>query len=235
MASVSKDDREGVAAVARSHASFETARGAGLLRMRLERLGFSVPRPCAILPPMNAPLKTLTVEAYIDWALQQPRGRFELLRGEIVPINAERTGHARIKHRIAVALEQTIAAAGIECHMLPDGATMRIDDHTAFEPDALVYRGDLLPDDTIIIPEPVIVVEVLSPSTASIDASTKFAGYFKVPSIAHYLIFDGPARTAVHHRREADGTIRSAVIAEGNLTLDPPGLTVPLAAIFAAR
>src|SRR5450631_2734453 len=115
---------------------------------------------------MNAPNKPMTVEAYIDWALQQPRGRFELLRGEIVPMNSERTGHARVKHRVANALEAAIEVSGLKCHMLPDGATVRIDDHTAFEPDALVYCGDLLPDDTIIIPAPVIVVEVLSPSTA---------------------------------------------------------------------
>jgi len=184
---------------------------------------------------MNAPIKPMTVEAYIEWALQQPRGRFELLRGEIVPMNSEQTGHIRIKYRIARVLESAIAAASINCQMLTDGATVRIDNHTAFEPDALVYWGDPLPDDTIIIPEPVIVVEVLSPSTASIDASTKFAGYFKVQSIAHYLIVDGPAHTVVHHRREADGTIRSAAVSEGALTLDPPGLILPLTAIFAPR
>ena len=177
----------------------------------------------------------MTVEAYIDWALQQPRGRFELLRGEIVPMNAERTGHIRVKVRAFNALERAIAEAGVRCHALSDGATVRIDDHTAFEPDALVYCGDLLPDDTIIIPEPVIVVEVLSPSTASIDAGAKFAGYFKVPSIAHYLIVDGQAREIVQHRREADGSIRSQVISAGAISLDPPGLTVPLADIFSRR
>ena len=80
--------------------------------------------------------------------------------------------------------------------------------------------------------EPVIVVEVLSPSTASIDSGAKFAGYFKVPSIVHYLIVDGPARTIVHHRRLQDGAIGSTVVTSGILDLEPPGIPVPLSAIF---
>jgi Uma2 family endonuclease len=184
---------------------------------------------------MNAPIRPMTVDAYVDWALQQTRGRFELLRGEIVPMSPERTGHARLKHRIAVVLERAIEAAGLGCHMLPDGCVVRIDDHTAFEPDALVYCGGMLSDDTVIIPEPVIVVEVLSPSTASIDAGVKFAGYFKAPSIRHYLIVDGPGREVTHHHRLADGTISSRSMSGGDITLEPPGLVLPLAAIFAAR
>jgi Uma2 family endonuclease len=177
----------------------------------------------------------MTVEAFIDWSLRQPSGRHELLRGEIVPMNAEQTGHIRTKHRLARALEDAIDQAGLKCHPLSDGATVRIDAHTAFEPDALVYCGDLLPYETIIVPEPVIVVEVLSPSTASIDAGAKFAGYFKVPSIRHYLLVDGPGKELTHHRRADDGTIRSQSLASGAVCLDPPGFELGVAAIFADR
>jgi len=181
---------------------------------------------------MNAPTLPMRVEDFIEWSMRQPRGRFELLRGEIIPMNPERTGHMRVKTRVFNAFEAPIAAAGRELHVLPDGATVRIDDHTAFEPDALVYAGALLPDDTIIIPEPVIVVEVVSPSSVSIDTTRKFIGYFKVPSIRHYLIIDAATRSVVHHQRLADGTIRSQAITEGAVSLDPPGLTVALSAMF---
>jgi len=184
---------------------------------------------------MNAPIRPMTVEAYVAWALQQPRGRFELLRGEIVPMNSEQVGHVRLKVRMVTALEDAIAATGLACHALGDGVVVRIDDHTAFEPDALVYCGDMLPDETIVIPEPVIVVEVLSPSTASIDAGAKFAGYFKVPSIRHYLIVDGPGKELTHHRRANDGTIRSQSFTSGAVCLDPPGFELGIAAIFAGR
>jgi len=34
----------------------------------------------------------------------------------------------------------------------------------------------------------VVVVEVLSPATQSVDFADKLADYFRVPSIQHYLI-----------------------------------------------
>jgi Uma2 family endonuclease len=40
------------------------------------------------------------------------------------------------------------------------------------------------------VPNPVIVVEVSSPSTRKIDASLKMTGYFSLPSVHHYLIID---------------------------------------------
>ncbi|MGH6674553.1 MAG: Uma2 family endonuclease [Xanthobacteraceae bacterium] len=73
--------------------------------------------------------------------------------------------------------------------------TVRIDDHTAYEPDALVYCGARLSRGSMIVAAPVIVVEVLSPATAHTDTSAKLIGYFKVPSVMHYLVLD-PARLA---------------------------------------
>jgi Uma2 family endonuclease len=61
---------------------------------------------------------------------------------------------------------------------------VRIDDHTAYEPDALVYCDDNLAPDAMLIPNPIIVVEVLSPTTRHGDTSAKLIGYFKLPSVA---------------------------------------------------
>ena len=181
---------------------------------------------------MNALHRPMTVEAYIDWSLEQTSGRFELVNGEIAPMSVKTVGHGRLKLRMANALEAAVEAAGVEAHILGDGVTVRIDPHTAFEPDALLYCGQLLDDDTIIIPEPVVVVEVLSPSTEKIDATVKLAGYFRVPSIQHYLIVDGASRSVVHHSRDADGSIRGTAVTDGSLALDPPGISVPLSDIF---
>ena len=183
---------------------------------------------------MNAPTKPMTGEDFIDWCQKQPRGRFELVEGEIVGMAAERALHRQVKHRLAIALEHAISVAGVPCHFEPDGATVRISEHTAFEPDALVYCGAELPDDSVIVPEPIIVCEVLSPSTAQADVGRKLTGYFKVPSLQHYLIIDPESRGVIHHQRLADGSIRTLMLSDGALTLTPPGLAVPLTAIFPA-
>jgi Uma2 family endonuclease len=180
---------------------------------------------------MNAHSKPMTVEAFIDWSLLQPGGRHQLLRGEIIAMASERAAHRWVKHRAAVALER---AAGPlrNCHVEPDGATVKIDVSTAFDPDALVYCGPKVGPDTIIVPDPVIVIEVLSPSTQGIDSAAKLTGYCKVPSIQHYLILDPVEREIVHHQRVADGSIRTTIHASGDLRLDPPGMTVPVAECF---
>jgi Uma2 family endonuclease len=83
------------------------------------------------------------------------------------------------------------------------------------------------------VPAPVVVVEVLSPSTRRIDASAKLAGYFRLPSVAHYLNVDPAEPLVVHHARGSGETILTRVVTQGTIALDPPGLGVPLAEIYA--
>lgn len=176
----------------------------------------------------------MTVEQFIDWAMAQPRGRYELYGGRVVEMSPERTEHIEIKFLVALALTNAAKTCGEPCHVLSDGATVRIDDQTAYEPDALVYCGEKLARDAIIVPEPVIVVEVISPSSEARDAGVKLAGYFRLPSLVHYLIVDPDDRLVVHHRRGEDGNIATRVIEDGELLLDPPGLAFQLADLFPA-
>jgi Uma2 family endonuclease len=112
--------------------------------------------------------------------------------------------------------------------------TVRINDVTAYEPDALVYCGTKLPPSAIEVPNPIIVVEVLSPSTRHIDLSAKLADYFRLPSIMHYLIVDPAKPSIVHHARAAGDTILTRIVSEGNISLDPPGLELALADVYSA-
>lgn len=110
--------------------------------------------------------------------------------------------------------------------MLADGPLVRITEHAAYEPDALVYCGPVLPGDAIEVPNPVIVVDVSSPSTARIDSMRKFIGYFQVPSVQHYLMIDHEGGPIVHHRGQGDGTILTRIITEGEIVSEPPGITI---------
>lgn len=174
----------------------------------------------------------MTVDEFLAWAEGQD-GRWELYSGIPYAMAPERSGHGKVKFSVQTALLQGIRKAGLPCHMLPDGATVRVSRHTAHEPDALVYCGAELPDDSIEVPAPVIVVEVASPSTRKIDASLKLSGYFSLPSVYHYLIIDPVGPPLIHHRRQRDGTILTAIVHDGVLTLTPPGIEISLAEIFA--
>ena len=172
----------------------------------------------------------MTVDEFLAWAEAQP-GRHELINGRVFAMAPERVRHTGTKFAVSLALFQAIRKADLACEMLPDGATVRIDRFTAFEPDALVRCGRPLQDDAIETPDPIIVVEVLSPSTRNYDAGAKLAGYFMLPSIRHYLMVDPDRRIIVHHRRDGEN-IATRIIGSGSLRLDPPGIDVTAEAML---
>jgi Uma2 family endonuclease len=180
----------------------------------------------------NVARKTMTVDEFLAWG-EEREGRWELQDGEVLAMSPERYAHIETKFEVAAALKGAIRRAGLPCHAVPDGATVRIAARTAFEPDAIVYCGPRLPPETIEFPEPVIVVEVLSEGTAARDHGVKLAGYFSLPSVAHYLILDPNSRTAIHHKRGQGEVIETRIVTEGVVRLDPPGLELPVAELFA--
>jgi Uma2 family endonuclease len=78
----------------------------------------------------------------------------------------------------------------------------------------------------------VVVVEVLSPTTAHTDTSAKLIGYFRLPSVQHYLVIDPEGRTVTHHARAALGRAEPRVASQGLLRLDPPGIEFDVTELF---
>jgi Uma2 family endonuclease len=77
-------------------------------------------------------------------------------------------------------------------------------------------RDEALGSD-IEVAAPIIVVEVLSPSTRRIDASAKLAGYFPVlPPVAYYLIVDPDKPLVVHHARGSGDMILTRIATPGH-------------------
>ena len=108
----------------------------------------------------------------------------------------------------SLALREAIGARGLACEAFPDGMAVRVNDDTVYEPDALVRCGPALPGEAVEFDDPVVVVEVVSPSSRGIDRGAKLAGYFSLPSVRHYLILDTDKRLVIHHRRDDEGEHR---------------------------
>ena len=174
----------------------------------------------------------LSREEFRLWAEGQKQ-RYERISGEPVAMSPERFEHARIKSRVWAALDRAVRDAGLPCEALPDGITIEVDADTDYEPDAVVNCGPLAPGDAIAAANPVIVVEVLSPSTQSIDLADKLADYFKVATIQHYLIVRARRHEVILHSR-AGSEIISRVINIGGIVLEPPGITIDLADLYPA-
>jgi Uma2 family endonuclease len=184
----------------------------------------------------------MTVATFLEWASRRPEGeRWDLIDGEPVPTRgpapehamaAETVRHARIKRRIDHALSEALANGGHESEVFVSGPMVQIDAATAFEPDVVVSCAEV--PEGLLVPEPMIVVEVLSGSTRNRDLTIKLAGYAALPSVAHYLLVETDRRLVVHHHRVAgEPELRTAIVRQGVLRLDPPGLTLDLDAIYA--
>ena len=179
------------------------------------------------------PKTRMTVDEFLTWAEDRP-GRYELVNGEVIAMSPQTARHIRTKSRVHAVLARLIAAAGLDCEVMADGMTVRVDAHTAYEPDALVQCGDRIADDAIVAASPVIVVEVLSPGTKQVDTGKKLEGYFRVPSVVHYLIVDPTRPIVIHHKRGSGDVVETRIVSSGTLTLAPPGLTLSVSDFFGA-
>ena len=174
----------------------------------------------------------MTADEFVPWAMEQD-GRFELASGEVVAMAPERATHNLVKAEIWRALKDAVRGAGLPCQVFTDGMAVRVDEATVYEPDASLRCGELLDGDAVEFSDPMVVVEVLSPSTRAHDAGAKLQDYFRLPSVRHYLILRTDTRSAIHHARGEDGAIATAILSEGVLRLDPPGIAIALEAVFA--
>jgi Uma2 family endonuclease len=175
----------------------------------------------------------MTVDEFLTWAVRQDEGRYELFDGQVIKQAPQNWGHVETRGNVYRALLGALARAGTSFFAAPSGMTVRISNATAFEPDALVALLPFPDDDALEIPNPVLVVEVLSPSSVKRDLADKLAGYFKVASIQHYLVLDPDECEVIWHRRSAGGALEQPLtLREGSLTLDPPGIELAVAEIF---
>jgi Uma2 family endonuclease len=99
-----------------------------------------------------------------------------------------------------VALREAIARAGLPCFAAVDGPMVRVSPNRMARPDVLVYCGPRVPRKTREVPNPTILVEVLSPSTKNRDHGVKLHGYFTLPGLSHYLIIDPDRQLLIHHQ-----------------------------------
>jgi len=179
----------------------------------------------------NAVAETLDVDGFLA-AFEGREGRWELRGGLPVKLSAETAGHVRVKGLAFRALQDAITRARVPCEAFPEGLTVRIDRMNAYEPDALVQCGAAVADRSLEAPNPVVVIEVISPSSRAFDRGTKRDGYFSLPSVQHYLVLDPEQRTVTHNFRRADGGLDSHDLRSGALRLHPPGLDLDVASLF---
>lgn len=102
----------------------------------------------------------------------------------------------------------------------------------AYRPDVWVGCGDERNAKSVIIGEPRVVIEVLSPSTARIDRREKAVNYREIPSLEECVLV-AQKRAQVTLYRRAENWSRVVIDSpEATLELRSIGLTLPIAQIY---
>lgn len=110
--------------------------------------------------------------------------RYELIDGTLLVTPAPTTRHQRAVARLVATL---VSAAGADLEVLPAPYDWVVGPSTLFQPDVLVARRADLGPQRLERP-PVLVIEVLSPSTRRIDLATKRMAYADAGVAAYWLL-----------------------------------------------
>ncbi len=169
----------------------------------------------------------MTVREFLVWAEAQTEGKFELVNGEIIRMAPERLRHNLSKAEIWLALRAALKAAGLSNTVFTDGAGVEITDVTGRGPDAVVAASADHDLDAMTVEDPLIVVEVVSPSSEKTDTVDKLAEYFSLPTVRHYVVVWPAEKRLDHHARDEYGVIVKQTLRSGDtLRFDPPGFEV---------
>jgi Uma2 family endonuclease len=158
--------------------------------------------------------------------------RYEILDGELYVTPAPSPLHQRVSKRLQRKLEDYFEARGLgEVFNAP--IDMILGRHDVAQPDILVVTNPGQISGRGIEGAPLLVVEVLSPSTRRHDREVKMRRYGEL-GIPHFWIVDPEAKWVACHRLEG-GAYQHVLTGEGNTSLTPadwPDLTISLADLW---
>jgi Uma2 family endonuclease len=170
-----------------------------------------------------------TLDAFRAWHERQPEV-WEFIDGTPRLMAPGSKAHTLIKSNVGRALGEGLRGAG--CSALVDGAIVEVQGSSLI-PHVMVTCTPL-DFSTARVDEPVIIVEIMSPSSETDDSGRKLSLYLTIPSLRHYVVIHQDRRQVVHHERRDDlgGRFLTSIAPADPLRLDPPGVELSLNAVY---
>jgi len=172
----------------------------------------------------------LSLEGFLDWENRQPE-RFERVGGVVRMMAGGTLAHDRIGINVAAALASRLRGSPCAVH----GSNLKVVSPRGdvMYPDAFVRCGPGDPRATHV-DDPVLVVEVLSPSTAVHDLTRKRLAYRSIPSLKVVLwVHPDRMRVDLMRRHETGWVDEEPAEGPGGVVVLPElGIELPLAEIY---
>ena len=128
----------------------------------------------------------ITAEKYLE-ITGEDEGRYELIEGVIYAMAPIRTYHSLITSKLNKRL--LIHLDGTPCQVYNDPMEVKIDDLSVYAPDVMVDCSDTQ-ENTLYREKPILIVEVLSPSTRRHDKAIKLKKYLTIPTLQEYVLIE---------------------------------------------
>jgi Uma2 family endonuclease len=181
------------------------------------------------------PKHRYTLEEYIELD-KNSEERYEYFNGEVFAMGGASLSHNRITKNIIRSLENKLADG--DCEALPSDMRLKVPKAFPYRyPDAVVVCGE--PQiETIqgqeMLVNPMLIVEVLSPTTEAYDRDKKFIAYQSIESFREYLLVaQDRAHVTQYVRQPAGKWLRSDVEGlDGALHLESLNLPLTLGEIY---
>ncbi len=125
--------------------------------------------------------KKYTLEEYFELE-KESEIRHEFHDGELIPVENTTKEHNRIKRNLIRQIEtEEFNEQG--CSLFDENVMTQLQDKKRYVYPDIVVTCDPHDDDRYIVKYPVLVIEVLSPSTKKYDKTGKFFRYQRIPSL----------------------------------------------------
>jgi Uma2 family endonuclease len=177
---------------------------------------------------MNAPLaRPMLLEDFLAWERRQEL-RYEFDGIQPVSMTGGTIAHSVIATNIVRVLDDRLAGS---CRVFRGDLKIIAANRVRY-PDAVVTCTPV-PDDTDIVPEPLIVFEVLSPSTALVDRNVKASEYHATPSIRRYVMLEQTRAEVIVLERAGPTWAQTTLVGlTAMLTLPEVAIAVPLSDLY---
>jgi len=153
----------------------------------------------------SAPYTTYSESDYLAYEAQSPV-RHEYIAGEIFAMTGASIRHNVIALNFASALRSHLK--GTPCRALIEGVKLRLrKEQSYFYPDVMVTCEDRLQEldsQQQIVEAPLVVIEILSPTTEATDRREKLRAYRTLPSLKEYLLVSQEQAQVEIYRRRGD-------------------------------
>jgi Uma2 family endonuclease len=175
----------------------------------------------------NTAEKLMSVAEFLAWEREQPE-RYEYAGGVVTMMTGASLVHVTITMNIAFALRQSLRGSG--CRPFTNDAKVLAEGSVRY-PDITVTCTPFGDKDDIV-PEPIVVIEVISPSTEREDRGRKKFDYFATPSIQQYAIIEQDARRVDLYTRSGDRWTDEIIEGNAILKLASIGVEMSLDTIY---